>query len=231
MKDKKTSVNTKKTEQKTTGKKIGEFLESKAKIFGIILLVVIIGLLSYVIVTKVTENKVSKLLGELDAIKFELTDYTATPTDEEWAARFDKAKAAIAPYTQKSGIVGVRANIMLGDICATLENYTEAVTYYQAAADKKKNSYTYSFAYNQLAVCYEQLKDFEKAADAYKVASEDKDNRLKTHALFNYGRVLEQQGNIEAALEVYQKLVDEDPDNSYAMIAKTRILANEIKSK
>jgi hypothetical protein len=47
--------------------------------------------------------------------------------------------------------------------------------------------------------------------------------------MLNYARVLEQQGNVEAAKEAYQKLVDEDSSNAYAMIAKTRLLSYEIK--
>jgi len=222
-------TNAKKTEKKTAGAKLGAFLESKAKIFSIILLVISLGLLSYVIVTKVTESKVNEKLGKLDLIRFELMDGTSGITDDEWTKRFDKAKEDIKPFLNESGITGVRANLMLGDIYSTLEQYSEAVECYKAAADKKKNSYTYSLAYTQMAVCYEQLNDFSNAADAYKAASESPENRLRVHSLFNYGRVLEQQGNIESAMEVYQKLVDEDPSNAYSMIAKTRLLANEIK--
>jgi len=225
----KSKTNSKQAEKKTAGAKLGAFLESRGKIVSILLLVISVGLLSYVIVSKVTENSVAKKLGELDAIKFELIDNTTAPSEDDWIKKFDKAKEALAPYADKGGIVGVRANLMLGDIFASLEQYNDAVAYYKAAADKNKNSYTYSLANTQQAVCYEQLKDFSKAADCYKAASEDKNNRLRYHAMLNYARVLEQQGNVEAAKEAYQKLVDEDSSNAYAMIAKTRLLSYEIK--
>lgn len=231
MKKTNAKLNARQADKKTAGAKLGAFLEKRGKILSIIFIVISVGLLSYVIFSKVNENKVSKQLGELDAIKFELVDNTTAPSDDEWIKKFDDAKQSLSAYTSKGGIVGVRANLMYGDILSTLEQYNDAIEYYKAAANKNKKSYTYSLAYTRIAVCYEQLKDFSNAADAYKVAAEDKENRLKYHSMFNYARVLEQQGNIAAAMEAYQKLVDEDSSNTYAMIAKTKLLANEIKSK
>lgn len=217
-----------KKEKATVGSKVGAFIGKRAKVFSIVLLVLCLALVGYIVITKINENNINKQLGEIDQIKSNLVEDSASLTDEQWTERFNTAKTALEQYVTKSGIVGVRANLTLGDILFTLEDYENALNAYETAAKAKKNSYTFSIAKNKVAVCYEQLGNFEKAADNYKLAADDKKyNRLYIHSLFNYGRVLEQQGNIDAANEVFQTIVD-DNSAQYSSLAKSRIIANSV---
>ena len=69
------------------------------------------------------------------------------------------------------------------------------------------------------------------AAEAYELASLDEEFLLRSHALFSYGRVLEATGKYKEAVEAYQKLNDEYPDESWTNLAKTRILELKIEGK
>ena len=71
----------------------------------------------------------------------------------------------------------------------------------------------------------------EEAAASYKLAADNKDFVMRAHAAFNYGRLLETMEKYAEAAEAYQKLNDELPDDTFAKLAKTRLLQLKLDGK
>ncbi len=63
------------------------------------------------------------------------------------------------------------------------------------------------------------------------LAADNKDFVMRAHAAFNYGRILEEQGKYAEAVEAYAKLNDELPDDTFAKLAKTRIIQIKLDGK
>ena len=95
----------------------------------------------------------------------------------------------------------------------------------KAAAEKGKKTYLAPLCYFNLAACYEETGNIDDAATYYKLAADDKDFVVRTHALFSYGRVLESKGNYAEAAAAYTELNDNFSDDSWANLAKSRLIA------
>ena len=218
-------------EDLTFSKKMNAFLEKNRKIvigvFGALLLAII----AFIVVEIVISKTATKNLAAVDALSFELTDGSGTLEEADLATRRDSVLEKLVPYTKKSGVAGVRANMLAAEIEYQKKNYEEALAYWDNAAAKGKKAYTASLAYYNKGVCLELLNRLDEAAESYKIASDDDEFLLKSHALFSYGRVLEASGKYAEAVEAYQKLNDEYPDESWTNLAKTRILELKIEGK
>ena len=134
-------------------------------------------------------------------------------------------------YTKKGGVAGVRANMLAAEIEYQKKNYEAAVEYWENAAAKDVKAYTSSLALYNAGVCYEALNQLEDAEDSYKLAADDEDFLLRSHALFSYGRVLETTGKYKEAVEAYQELNSKYPDDGWANLAKTRIIELKLEGK
>lgn len=220
-----------KTEKKTTSQKLNSLLEKNRKVLLTILIVLFVALIGYVIWNIVSTKISTKNLAEIETISYELTEKSLALEEDELNARIATAKEKLEPYTKKSGITGVRANMLAAEIAYSQKDYANAITYWSAAFSKGKRSYTAGLIQYQLGVCYEQTNDLAKAAECYRAAAETKGFVLASHALFSYGRVLESQSNYASAIEAYQMILDAFGDDEWANRAKTRILKLQIQGK
>ena len=151
--------------------------------------------------------------------------------ENELEARRAEFLEELQPYTKKLGVTGVRANIVSAELCYQKGDYSTAITYWDAAANKDKKAYSAPIANYNKGVCYEQVGDLDNAALCYKTAAEFEDFILVNHAKFSYGRVLETQGKYAEAVSVYTELNDASPDDNWAQLAKTRIIALTVDNK
>lgn len=236
----------KKEVKKTTGQKVGEYIEKRKVAFIIAFAVILIGLIGYIVFDIINSKNTEKDLGEIEYISYQLTSDSVELDEAALAERGAKAIEALTPYFNKSGIVGIRANLLAAEIVYSQDKYTDALNYWKAASEKNKKAYTYSYAMYRQGVCYEKMNDSSKASDCYKAASEAQDNVLTPHAMFSYGRVLETQGNYQAAYDVYKQIVDtysimqsnlspflfnSTYTDEWANVAKSRMLKLEIDGK
>lgn len=220
-----------KTEKKTNSEKLNGFLSKNRKLLLIVLILALAGLIGYVIYDTVANKAAEKNIAKLDAITSELTTSTGVLTEEDLKAKIDETLNALAIYTKKAGVSGVRANMLAAELNYDKKDYQAAIENWKAAVSKGKRSYTAPIANYQIGVCYEQLNDLANAADAYKTAAETENFPLASHALFSYGRVLEAQGEYAKAVEAYQMLCDAFAKDEWASIAKSRILYLQTKGK
>ena len=212
-------------EEQTASKKLAGFIEKRKVAFITILIVLVCLLVGFIIASVIINNTKAKDIQALDEITYTLTSNSSSLEDSEIELRRQTAIEQIAAYTMKGGIVGARANMLTADLTFQQKKYEESAVYWKNAAVKAKKSYLAPIAYFNLAVCYEELNNSDAAAENYKIAADNEEFVLRTHAKFSYGRVLESQGKYESAAEAYKDLTDNYSDSEWANLAKTRLIA------
>ena len=215
----------------TASSKAAGFLEKNKKVLVTVLVAAVVVLVAYTVAVSVGAKSNAKSLQKIDEISYALTNGSASLSDDELASRRTKALEDLSAFVKKSGVTGVRANLLAADVAYQAGNKEDAIAYWKAAAKAGKKAYTAPIAYFNIGSCYEDLDKLDDAAANYKLAADDKNFAMRAHAAFNYGRVLEAQGKVTEAVETYTKLNDELPDDSFAKLAKTRIILLQLEGK
>lgn len=139
----------------------------------------------------------------------------------------EDALAQLAAYTGKSGVAGVRSNMLSAEILFAQKKYAEAADSWIKAAEADDDAYTAPVCYYNAASSYENLEaaDLEKACANYANACEYEDFQMIDRALFNAGRTNEQLGRKDEAKSFYEKLSERENGGSWANLAKSRLIA------
>lgn len=222
---------TEREELQTSSGKLNAFIEKNRKALISALVAVIVLLVAFIVVSNVVSKSSDKNLAAIDEISYTLTNESASLEEAELNARRIDALDKLAAYNSKSGIVGARANMLSAELAYQQTKYDDAINYWKAVASKSSKTYLAPIAAFNIASCYEELNNLDEAAANYKAAADNKDFALKAHALFSYGRVLETQGKYADAVAAYTQLNDELPDDSWAKLAKTRIITLKAEGK
>ena len=212
-------------EEQTASKKLAGFIEKRKVAFIATLIVFICLLIGYVIFASVANNNKLKGLQAIDEITFEMTDKSSGLEEAEISARLNTAFEKVSAYTKKGGIVGARANMLCADITYQQKKYAESADFWKVAAEKAKKTYIAPLCYFNLAACYEETGNNEDAATYYKLAADDNSFVMRTHAMFSYGRLLEAKGDYATAAAAYTELNDNFSGDSWAQLAKSRLIA------
>ena len=218
-------------EELATSQKIGNLIEKNKVKFIVCLIVVACALAGYITTYAIYNSLKNKNLSRIDESTFTLTDKSGSLEESELEARSNTAIEQLAPFTKKNGIAGARANMICAEIAFQQKKYQESADFWKAAAKKAKKSYIAPIAYFNIGVCYEQLNNIDAAAENYKIAADNKSFVIKNHAKFSYGRVLEAQGKYAEAVSVFTEINDSNPDDSWAKLAKSRIIALKVQEK
>lgn len=221
----------KNVEKKSLSENLGDFILRNLRVIFVFCGVLLLGAVFAVVVISVNEKTIEKGLGKIDLISYELTNKSYDLSETEIAARQDKAVSSLSELVGKSGIVGVRANMLSAEIYYQKKDFENARSAWLAAAQKGKNTYIAPIAFFNAASCSEELGNLDDAAAGYKSASEVKDFYEAAHALFSLGRVQEAKEDFVAAAASYQALVDKSPEDSWAKLAKNRLVSLKISGK
>ncbi len=212
-------------EEQTAGKKLAGFIEKRKTVFITVLVVLICLLAGYVVFASVADKNKAKGLQAIDEITYELTDNSRDLSEEEIAERLATALEKASAYAGKGGIVGARANMLCAEITYQQKNYSESADFWKAAAEKSKKSYLAPLCYFNLAVCHEETGNNDDAATYYKLAADNKNFVMRTHAMFSYARILEAKGDYAGAAATYTELNDNFSGDSWADLGKSRLIA------
>ncbi len=211
-------------EKRTVSDVLEEFINKNRKVLTLFFSLLAIAAVAVIAFAFINEKNVNKGLEKIDLISYELTNKSSDLDDAGIAARQDSALSALAEYTGKSGVVGVRANMLAAEVHFQKKDYTSAGAAWLSAVEKGKKSYTAPLAYFNAAVCFEELGDLDKAAENYKSASQFEDFLEVAHAKFSLARVLEEKQDYAGAAAAYQSLVEASPSDSWAKLAKSRLI-------
>lgn len=124
---------------------------------------------------------------------------------------------------------GARANLVAAEIYFKKTDWRNARDRYLAAAASKESIYIAPLAYYNAAVCSEELADPDQAIELYNKALDHDSFTMKPRAIFNIGRIEEQRGNRDLAIASYEKMAELYPEDSWTMLAKSRIIALQIQ--
>lgn len=218
-------------EVQTVSSKLGAFIEKNKKAFITVLILLICLLVGFIVGVVIADNSKAKALQALDEITFELTDNSSTLDESEQAVRIQTAIEKASAYVNKGGIVGARANMLCADITFQQGKYEESASYWQKVAEKSKKSYLAPLAYFNLAVCQENLGKTDDAAENYKLAADNEDFVMRPHAMFSYARIIESKGDYEQAAKAYNEINDNFSSDSWANLAKSRLIALKNEGK
>ena len=220
-----------KTEKSTASAKLNGFLEKNRKPVLITFIVVLVLVIGFIAAAVVVSSTSKKALAAIEGYYYEMMDSSTSLEDAEITKRATECIENIAPYAKKSGIAGVRANMLSAELSYFLNDYENAVSYYTAAIAKGKKAYTAPVCYFNMAAAYEELGKLSDAAEAYRTAAEFADFGMASHAYFSLGRVLEAQGDYAGAVEAYTTLNDKSSDDDWSHLAKTRIIELQSQGK
>ena len=218
-------------ETKKTSFKLNTFLEKNRKVLLIVLIVVLVGIFGFSVYAMLASKSSEKALSAIDEISYKLTDGSIGLEESELEEKRSESLEALVPYCSKGGIVGVTANRLSAEIVFQKKEYENAISYWSQAALKAKNTYTAPLSYYNIAVCYEELDKVAEAEENYKKASDFDGFVLKSHALFSLGRIRESQEKYSEAAEAYKAANDSSPNDSWAKLAKTRLIDLKIQGK
>jgi len=208
----------------------GEFLTRHRKpiviILGAICAVVAIALIA----SSLTTRAAKKASMETEAIISEWTDLR-DKNPEDMAAKEDALAEKLEKQATANGhtYAAFRAYTTLGEIYTIRKDWEKALNFYQKAGEALPKAYTAGIAYFNAAACADELQQHEKALELYTLSAASDDFSLKPRALFNIGRLEESLSHSDKALEAYTKLTESYPDNDWALLAKSRIIALSIQ--
>ena len=223
--------------------KLNGFLTKKAKIISICLCVAVAAALALAFLISSSNKSTEKDLAFIQNIEANLKmteDKPADTSDEKTAEEnkaeevksfsADEALSQLEPYTAKSGVTGVRANMLAAEIHYAKKSFDKAAESWVKAAEADKSPYTAPLCYFNAASAYESIEtpDTQKACENYSKAAEYEEFEMIDRALFNAGRTNEQLGKTEEAKAFYEKLAEKDNAASWANLAKSRLIALEI---
>lgn len=208
----------------------GQFLTQHRKpiviILGAICAVVAIAL----IVSALTIRSAKNASVETEAIISEWTDLR-NKNAEDMAAKEDVLVEKLEKQAAANGhtYAAFRAYTTLGEIYTLRKDWEKALGSYQKAGEALPKAYTAGIAYFNAAACADELQQYDKALELYTLSASYDDFPLKPRALFNIGRLEESLAHSDKAVEAYTKLTESYPDNDWALLAKSRIIALTIQ--
>ena len=191
---------------------------------------IVIALVSAVAIS-VGESKVKKVFESLDAITKNVDKLRDLENAEEKKTKEDEVIASLEKFIEENknypGAI-LRANMAKADIHFDKGEFEKARDAYIAAAETFSDVYISGIAYYNAAVACEELNDLENSAKYFKLSYEQKDFALVSHAMFNAGRILDTLKKYDEAAAIFKELTEKFPEDPWADLAKSRLLAMEV---
>lgn len=212
----------------TLAMSVNSALEKFRKVFLAVLVVFVVAIVAVIAGIVAYSKSVESGIEKIDAAAFALMNNTAELSGDELKGVQDNALGQLSELSSKGGVVGIRANMLLGDLYLQQGRFEESRDAWIRSAEISKKSYTNAVSLYNAAYCFEKLGDLVSAEDFYGRAADFPDFLLVDHALFSLGRVCEASGKSDSAVEAYQRLNDLHPNSSWAKMAKSRIISLKI---
>jgi tetratricopeptide (TPR) repeat protein len=206
---------------------VGDFLSKYRLLFLLIIGALIVAALAIGAANYFITQSNAKGIAAIDEISYTL----GKASGEDVEAAVTAALVQLGDYTSGKGVVGTRANLLKADLLFRAKNYEEARSAWVRAAETQKKVYTAPISWYNAAVCSEELGDTASAISQYETAIAFDDFALKTHAIFNLARIKDESGDYTGASVQYQTLVDTYPDDSWANLAMSRLIALRAEGK
>lgn len=116
------------------------------------------------------------------------------------------------------------SKIRLAGLCYDAGRFDDAVSLYQSALpDFTDDSFLKSMILNGLAYSYEAVNNKAEAIKYFEMVASDNASAMKDGALYNLGRIYNENGDTEKSMEFCKRLFEEYPDSMYNKFAEEKL--------
>ncbi len=217
----------KRQEEMTFKDKLSQFLHAYKKvIIGIAGLIVVI-LIATGIYTMVHQNRLESSSQQAEELINSMDEWRNAEEEEKSELEEQiRSKSAEIRDSYSGMFAAQRALMVLGQLEYAKENREKAAEHFMEVADSYGNSYLAPVALMSAAACKEELERYDEALSHYqRIRDRYSDTTPEApHALFSIGRLYEQQGETESALDAYNELIDNFSASNWTKLARDRII-------
>ncbi len=195
-------------------------------VIAILIIASIIGLGSYIAITDSIAHKAYAVLEEAE----ESLEKAKSNSDQAAiTASEDEVLESLQKYVKKGNkaFVRTRAFMLIADISFSRKDWATAQTSYMNAYLASPKAYTAGLNAYNAAVCADEAGKTDEAIELFTKALSTPGYTQNSRTKFNIARLEEQRGNAAAALEMYKSLIADSPDDEWALLAQSRIIALE----
>lgn len=210
---------------------ISDFIISNRKVLLIGIAVLGVAFISFVALTVIQAKATAAIDAKVASYIEEWAEAKSAGDEAALATAEDGLLASLGEITGKgvSSPARARANLLAADIKYSRKDWTGARDGFLAAAADAPSVYTAGIALYNAASCEEELGNADSALALYSKAAADDSFNLKPRAMFNIGRIEEQRSKTKEAIEAYENLVEKYPENSWSLLAKSRLVVLQIQ--
>jgi tetratricopeptide (TPR) repeat protein len=217
-------------EKVTLSQRLNDFLAKNRAILISVLAIALCVFIALVIVTVVSEKKSEKAFVTVESV---LSDWEKARSAEDKTGLPAKEDELIGTLkktanSNKNTFAGARALNTVAEIYYSRKDWKNAEENYLAAAAAAPRAYSNGINYFNAAVCADEQGNQDKALEYYTKALDADNFALKPRALFNIGRIQEQQSHKDEAIATYAKLSEQFPNDEWTSLAKSRTIALQI---
>jgi tetratricopeptide (TPR) repeat protein len=205
------------------------FIQKYKIVLFVILAVAVIGLIGLLAYSLIQGSISNSTARAMDDIREKYDAYTALADGDAKKTESEKAIfAAIDSLAKKypSLIAAQEALMLRADMASKKEDYQTAQDFYFRAYSTGKASFVAPFALKSAASMAENANDLVKAIEYYEIIIKDYEDKMPgiSFSYFNLGRLYEGQKNYAKANEIFEKMAELYPVDSWTNLAKSRII-------
>jgi tetratricopeptide (TPR) repeat protein len=205
-----------------------EFIRKNRKPLVIVLIACVIILIGIVAGFSIRENLVNRNISQVEALDERYEELRFNINEPEKETDIQALLVDLDALAGKAGgFAGARSYSLIASIHADQKKWADAEKAWILSAKKGGKSYLAPVSLFNAAVAAEEDGNLEDAITHYNEALAFADSfPIAAKAQFAIGRLEEERGNREAALEAYRTLIEKWPsDTTWANFANSRIIA------
>ncbi|HAK45065.1 MAG TPA: hypothetical protein DCO79_03985 [Spirochaeta sp.] len=209
--------------------KLTSFLEKNKTMLWIILAILVAAIIVVAVIDSVTSKKANESAQRIESVQKDYEEWLGIEEDDsekdaEQQILVEELDAVISEYP--SSYAAQRALYLKAGINFKNNEWAEAAVLFTESADVNRDSYLAPIALMIAASSYENAGSYQNAIDIYLniYADYDKVYPDVPRAMLSIGRLQEQLGNKDAAVDAYNELLDTYPGSGWASFARTRII-------
>ena len=213
-----------------------QFLYKNRIILITVFSVIIAGLIALSVIVSINRSNAEKAAGRTEQLQETYSEWLQmSDEDEEGTGKKAELKETILTDAQDIAdsfpktFAAQRSIFIAAELNSIEEEWEESAEGYARLAEGYPESYLAPLALAAASAAYENAGIPEKALESARGIVDDYgDTSLEApHAWFTVGRLLEQSGDSNGALEAYRELVGNFPESSWTKLAQDRIIVLE----
>lgn len=208
---------------------LSSFLEKNKTLLIIILAVIVATIIIVGVIDSVMSKKANEAAAAIEMVQKDYDTWLALADDDEGkTTKKAELTNAIDDFLEgnSSAYATQRALFLKANIIFQGEQWADAAVLFADSAETNKDSYLAPIALMLAASSFENAESYKEALDIYisVYTNYDKIYPDIPRAMLSIGRLHEQTGNKDTAIEAYNELLDKYPGSGWASFARTRII-------